>query len=367
MNESEIQHFTKSDTLKTKGIAICLLLFHHAFRTVNHIANANVVIPDFLTAETIASIAYDFRICVWIFAFLSAYGLGKKYLENKRDMSPTLFIYYQYWGLMKPYWFIYILVFILSFFIFTDPLTIYKGNYLHILLDFLGLSDLFTAPMLTSVWWYMSFAQILVLLIPALVLFVDKFGVLSLFIAHFGLLSFGSGFHSDYGGYYSIYLYTVLMAVLCAKYSIFEKLCKRNLLLSILGFVLLPIIFFGCAHLKVYFSGTVISSISTVFSGISAIALCLFVMRYTQVPVVKQVLSFLGKHSGNIFMIHSLILSYYPKIIFVSRSILISFLTLLVISLMCSIVIELIKKVLHYDTFITKISQTFLRKTMTLA
>ena len=72
--------FDKFQSLKAKGIAICLLLFHHLFYSADRIA-ANGVVFRFLEQEQVMSLATGARICVWIFAFLSAYGLTKQYLK----------------------------------------------------------------------------------------------------------------------------------------------------------------------------------------------------------------------------------------------------------------------------------------------
>lgn len=65
--------FTKNKTNVCKGIGILFLLFHHLFRTPTMILNNNV---DFgsMNIDTINIFATSLRVCVWIFAFLSAYG-----------------------------------------------------------------------------------------------------------------------------------------------------------------------------------------------------------------------------------------------------------------------------------------------------
>ncbi|MBS6765015.1 MAG: hypothetical protein KH304_15740, partial [Clostridium sp.] len=115
--------FKRIDTLKVKGIAISLLLFHHLFYSTARI-EANGVVFHLLSQDTVEGLATASRICVWIFAFLSAYGLTSKYI--KEDIKrPTIFIAKSWISLMKSYWFIYIIVFILSFIFFNNPLEIY--------------------------------------------------------------------------------------------------------------------------------------------------------------------------------------------------------------------------------------------------
>lgn len=116
--------FKRIDTLKVKGIAISLLLFHHLFYSTARI-EANGVVFHIFSQDTVEGLATASRICVWIFAFLSAYGLTCKYI--KEDIKrPTIFIAKSWISLMKSYWFIYIIVFILSFIFFNNPLEIYQ-------------------------------------------------------------------------------------------------------------------------------------------------------------------------------------------------------------------------------------------------
>ena len=80
--------FDKSKTLIIKGLAILMLLFHHLF-LVKERLDVNGV--DF-SQETYAHMykyVVQARICVWIFVFLSAYGMAKQI-----DMKGQSFLKY---------------------------------------------------------------------------------------------------------------------------------------------------------------------------------------------------------------------------------------------------------------------------------
>lgn len=355
--------FAKNDTLKVKGIAVCMLLFHHLFRTVERIEAYGLRIPGFLSPELIAFVATASRVCVWIFAFLSAYGLALKYEKVKNKTTYFRFVYHQWWSLMMPFWFIYIVVFVLSFLLFRNPMEVYAGSWLNLPLDFLGLADLFETPMLSSVWWYMCFAQVLVLVLPLLVELVDRTGVCSIAIVYLFLSFFGSGFTSTYGGAYANYIYAILLAILCVKYRLFERFGQiRGKGAALAEGITLLAVFAGGACLKVRMSGTVIERVGTMVSAVSVMALCLFAQKYIRIPWIEKVLAFLGKHSGNIFMIHGLIFVYHPEIVYWSGRVSVSFITLLVISLTASILIEQMKKWLRYDRLMSTVSKSILEK-----
>ena len=78
--------FTKEKTNQCKGVAILFLLFHHLFRTEKIIESHNMQF-FFLDVKTAAIIGSSLRVCVWIFAFLSAYGLSYKYINGSRNNS----------------------------------------------------------------------------------------------------------------------------------------------------------------------------------------------------------------------------------------------------------------------------------------
>lgn len=71
--------------------------------------------------------------------------------------------------------------------------------------------------------------------------------------------------------------------------------------------------------------------------------------------IVEKVLSFLGKHSGNIFMTHALIYTFYPNVVYYTKNVILSWLTLLSISLCLSIVLEKLKELTKYNCLIKNI------------
>ncbi len=70
--------FTKDDTLKVKGVAIILMLFHHCFLNAARYEGQIVSFSPFNEADVNYWCLF-FKICVPIFVFLSAYGITISY------------------------------------------------------------------------------------------------------------------------------------------------------------------------------------------------------------------------------------------------------------------------------------------------
>mgnify|MGYP003302869425 CR=1 FL=1 len=345
--------FTKTDTLKTKGIAMLLLLFHHLFYS-NSVYETRDIDVMFLSRDVVQQIAIGARVCVWIFAFLSAYGLTHSYYEAKANNIDTVTFLKKRWvSLMKPYWFMYIIFFLLSFVLFRNPLEVYQNNIIYLLFDFFAVADFFGTPMLSAVWWYMCFAQVLLFMIPLLAEFCNKFSSASCIIIFIILQYIGSGIHSPYGGMYTNYLLAIVLAVVCARNKkLLGGVKTKSFMLQILEIVGLILLICGCIYIKNIYGADDTVKITTLLSGIAVLALCTLVHKYITNSFIEKILVFLGNHSGNIFMMHWFIYAYYPDVIYYSKNVIISWLCLLAISVIVSMLIEKVKELVRYNKFI---------------
>ena len=91
--------FTKEKTNVCKGVGILLLMFHHMF--INKWSLNNLIFW-FDNPEVVEQYAKGMRVCVWLFAFLSAYGLTIKYSKISKDKR-VWFVPRQWLSLMKPF------------------------------------------------------------------------------------------------------------------------------------------------------------------------------------------------------------------------------------------------------------------------
>lgn len=350
--------FSKDETAKIKGIAILLLLFHHLFYNLDHVEKSQMQFLFFDPAD-IQPFAIAARICVWVFVFLSAYGLTCSYMSSMSNKKGKLqFIILKWLSLMKTYWFVFIIVLLLFSLTIRNPYPYYENSAPRLILDFLGWSDFFGTPMLSAVWWYMCLAQILVVLIPAAFVLCDKLGWSSYIVVFLVLQYLPEGISSQYGGKYSNYFLVIILAVLCAKKQVFNRILQKstskskNLLEFIVAFGMIILLL----YFKLKFTDMDKWQLNSVISSIAAFLICYVGSKYCTGKFITFILKFLGKHSGNIFMFHASVYTFWPQLVYWSKNAIISYLTLLIISILFSIVIEYIKKVIHYNELFSHIS-----------
>lgn len=337
------------ESTKVKGLAVLLLLFHHLFYPATRMEE-NQMVFYLLPEQVVQNAALAARVCVWMFAFLSAFGLTRKYMElaSPRQAGEIgTFLRRRWISLMKPYWFVFVLLFLASFILFQNPLEVYQRNPVYIFLGFFALSDLFGTPTLCGIWWYMCFAQILLFFLPVCAELCHKFGWSTLILGYLSIQYLGEGIRSPYGGTYLGYLLVILLGVLCAQGQVFERIGQTvgrgwRRYLAGTGAVALAI---GClcAHLATDSGGQ-----AKVFMTVAACLLSLSVYLLVIGQTASRILFCLGRYSGTIFLVHGFSYLHYPQLIYWSHNVPLTYLTLLAISLLLSIGIEKLQQLLRY-------------------
>lgn len=359
-----MESFTKKHSQLIKGAAICLLLYHHLFGTEQDIVE-NGLRLRFLSVHQMANTGAAARICVYLFAFVSAYGwtvlYGKEVIRGTAASSDAPgktreFLKDRWLRLMCPFWSCYAFSFLLSIFIFTYALRRYVPcPVLYAALDFLGIGDLFGTPMLAGIWWYMCFAQIALLLIPVLVKGVDDLGYAILPLVYLLIRFSGEGIVSRYGGAYYQYAVVLALGVLAARKDMFgciqeglTKAAQGNFILRFLsrGFFLICL----CVGLLILFLDHKYIAPEDpyrLFGAVCAAAAFLLILSVRfmpRIPWVDRTLLFFGKHSGNLFLLHGFLLVRFQHALYASGSPLISWCTLMGGSLVMSFMLEAFRK-----------------------
>jgi peptidoglycan/LPS O-acetylase OafA/YrhL len=111
-------------------------------------------------------------------------------------------------------------------------------------------------------------------------------------------------------------------------------------------FLVLPITIVLCCLLVFVRMNKIIPYFTGIsVDGILAVAISvLIILLLRNVPILSASLSFLGKHSANIYMVHTFLFSYWlSEFIYAPKYAVLIFLLLLVCSLLISIVLEFIK------------------------
>lgn len=354
--------FSKESTLNVKGIAILLLMFHHLFLNESRVMAYGTDF-SFVSYDIIHTMAVLARVCVWIFVFLSAYGLSVQF-QKRGSQTVTQYVAKRWFLLMKSFWPMYV-VGALIYVVFGKQSIVagYEGNMLYMLFDFFGWADFFRTPMLASVWWYMCMAQVIVIFVPLIYYACEKLGGSIVPIVFVLLQYIQGGIQSTTGGSYARYLMAVVLGCLLVKYDVLNKLLSR----SISGarkvtegvLIILFIIF-------LLYSGRMLSGVDKwnlrgVIYAFAAASISYFVAMYLDYKVFNTVFGFLGKYSGNIFMSHTFIYRFIPDLVYWSKEPVLQYLSLLIVSLLIAMLAEWIKGITKYNELEQKLIAIYRR------
>lgn len=369
MSEERIEYFSKSDSQMLKGIGIILMICYHLFRDAESCFSGKVV--DFFPFSFEQGIAINdsFRICVSLFVFVTGFGLFKSF-EKFSQCKNEKWVAQRLIKTMNGFYFIYLLLVPIFQIVDKFPENIYckDGNIrgiVYALIDFLGLSNLFSTPSLQGAWWYMSAAIIFIVITPILYKIIDRVGFTTVFV--FVIIIpriFKLGYLTGCNVY--TFLPIFLVGMLFAKYDIFRKInesnpFRKNTATKILEFIFIAALVFLSALCA---NRVPREKLWELHFCIVPIFVIVFSVNYvSKIKFIKKILVFFGKYSMNMFLVHSFIrVNYFYDFTYSFKYAIVIAVVLIGLSLFVSIVIELMKKVIGYnklvDKVILKIAQT---------
>ena len=338
---------TKSDSLIIKGVAICFMLWHHLFFTFS----------DY--GEWVQNTAYLGKVCVAMFLFVSAYGLTIQYskLKSIKYKLPGFVDTIKFQGkrLLKlyiNYWFVFLLFVPIGIFFFYRSLQISYGDHVNyfksVVIDLLGMQG-FQSYNIT--WWFYQLIIILYLIFPLLYIAVKKMNLLILVFCFLIL-----GVHICSIPIVRYWLFPFVLGISCAM--------NRDKISSFLNRTDWKILFI--CNLCLLFSVAFLRLEEWRFGGIGmdgffTLTLILFIkIAVHKVNIISLVFDYLGKHSMNIFLIHTFIFNYfYSAFIYSFKYPFLIFIVLIACSLVISILIEYCKKIIRIYALENKIIQLF--------
>lgn len=355
---------SKTDSLCLKGIAIIILIYHHCFASANRFEGYTVDFFPF-SQDAVIDFSYYCKICVAIFAFITGYGLYFSASKNKLDAkSCAKWTSSRLIKTMGGFWIVYLITLILTevFAGFATERYCEDGmirGAVYGVIDFMGLANAFDTPTLCATWWYMSAAIFFILAIPFLVKFSNKFG----FFVTIALLAFiprvlQIGFPGTTNGY--SFVTALILGMAFAKYGLFEKLAdlkwakneKADMALKflpVLALVAVSIIVYNRVPIKDFWE--------LHYAIIPMIFIYFCKVYIVRIPVVKQVLAFFGKHSMNIFLVHTFFrYTFFMDFTYSFEKFWLIALVLFGVSLGVSIVLEAFKKLIRYNKLIKSFS-----------
>lgn len=356
--------FNKSDSQAMKGIAILMMLFHHCYYTKDRFEQYDVDFFPFGMTAAMDAAAF-FKICVAIYVFISGYGImvsiqkcsGSRLAERKN-------IAVRYISLMMGYWFVYALSLIAAAIIKPSMFGVYNvrdnvGDYtLNLLLDALGLANLFGTPTMNSTWWYMSFALIIVAIVPIFIEIYKRYGAISLLVICFFLRYAYTRENFDMTRYFTI----LALGIICADRNYLGRIKQKKWVKSgffdyLFKLIVYSVIFWLMYYIRI--RDRIDGNITEVRDGI--VPLYVIFYSYTilfPIKPLKKFLRFMGRHSMNIFLTHTFIqLYFFGDFIYSFKNAYLITLVLWATSLALALAISGLQKLVRFDNLTAKLRQ----------
>ena len=348
MNDS----YTKKDSNQLKGIAIGLVLAHHLFlkRSVLTEFGTTSLLFDIDTLHKLANYS---KVSVALFVFVTAYAYMVNTKGRQMSLKETEATSLKRWiSFMIPFWLVFVIMQLICNISGVRSYCDVYGNValkssVNFIIDGLGLANCFDTPTLNPTWWYMSLAILLAFAMPVIGKASERFGI-PLLIAAVMIIKF-----YKIGNYWT-YIAVAILAVVLQTHDFFgfmKKLSEKKTVYSLLVLVAVIVFILGAYYTHNSFrKWNVITFVISVPAF--TVLQCLYVSRIKPLAII---LEFLGKHSMNIFLIHTFLFKYFfREFIYQFKYTLLIWLALICASLICSILIKLVYNLLKLDALKTK-------------
>ncbi len=326
---------TKTDTAVVKGIAILAMLMHHVFES--------------LTSEgvVIAQLQSIGKVCVALFVLLSGYGLSVGY---QRLTPPHHLWESAAWLVVRRllkfyvnYWCIFLIFVPIGILFFHRPLDAGYWEGVNVIKSFvwdvLGVAG-FQSYNIT--WWFNKLILTLYILSPIVFIFTKQFPIASVlfvfFMQRFKML----------GGTYflDLYLMPFVLGFVWAQKA--EQIQNEFTRFSPkVGFIAAFLLLVATAYLRQ--RGILLSPLE--WDTCLAVAIALFVIMCKPYRWgLDTILAFLGKHSINIYMMHTFVYYYFwHEEIFSIGDPWLILLAVTAITLSFSVLLEVVKKKIRLE------------------
>lgn len=373
--------FTKEHTMQMKGIAIIILLFHHCFLNAQRWATVPYeklattkgwgYYPISFTpfsSHTIQYLASFSKICVAMFVFMTGYGMWVSYESQKKKTTMSNYIKKRMVTLMTGF---------LIIFVVTEILAIPTGRFIEVyghdfrsvvymIIDALGLAKLLGTPLFCLTWWYMSLAIVLIMIFPFVHSIMEKYQWVVVVASIIVPRACGFGQSTDLFRYLLAYTLGMYFAQHDLLARIKEKFMEQNVAGKLLSLIVSLI---GLAVIiKCRQNAWIGWKYLDFWDGFAA--MYVIVNSYIYILNGKWIvkgLGFLGKHSMNIFLIHSFYRDvFFHEFTYSFYYAWLDYIVLMAISLVTSIVLEWFKKLIRYEKFIEWVKRLVTKEGVTV-
>ncbi|OOM16558.1 acyltransferase family protein [Clostridium saccharobutylicum] len=337
--------FTRDDTSIAKGIAIICMFIHHLFTFPNRIKGSSEFISLFQFNGN--NIEYWFgqygRICVAMFLFFSGFGIYKQFTKNNADVSSNVFKRLK--NLYVNYWTVFIIFIPISFF------TGYREfNLAEFFDNFIGYRSTYDGE-----WWFFELYVLVIATFPITVKLIKNSSVSSFFkIMVLAVLSrtvyvslkdvplFNTFAGTIFYGELNLlltWLPCFLMGVTFAKFDLFPKISQKfkdNKLDNIFVYLLICLVL-----MYIRFRNDDVID----FDYLIAPLYILCSVSIVKILKLNKIFIYLGKHSSNMWLVHSFFCyQYFQWWVYLPKISIFVLLWLTIITIATSIAIEFIKK-----------------------
>lgn len=373
--------FTKEHTMQMKGIAIIILLFHHCFLNAQRWATVPyeklattkgwgyypISFAPF-SSHTIQYLASFSKICVAMFVFMTGYGMWVSYESQKKKTTMSNYIKKRMVTLMTGF---------LIIFAVTEILSIPTGRFIEVyghdfrsviymIIDALGLAKLLGTPLFCLTWWYMSLAIVLIMIFPFVHSMMEKYQWIVVVASIIVPRACGFGQSTDLFRYLLAYTLGMYFAQHDLLARIKEKFMEQNMAGKLLSLIVSLI---GLAVIiKCRQNAWIGWKYLDFWDGFAA--MYVIVLSYIYILNGKWIvkgLGFLGKHSMNIFLIHSFYRDvFFHEFTYSFYYAWLDYIVLMAISLVTSMVLEWFKKLIRYEKFIDWVKRLVTKEGVTV-
>lgn len=177
------------------------------------------------------------------------------------------------------------------------------------IIDFLGMANFFGTPTLNATWWYMSFAVLLIFVVPVLCFAVKTYGKIIVIVLSV-LLPLSAG--ANLGMPIWTYLFTIVLGIISAESSWFEKIRENIMLIWYRKFIIVSLAFVLCILIIWARIHTFSMSMIIIYDALFTLLLAFVsIFLLNKIPLIRNMLISIGKYSMNMFLIHTFIKAYY--------------------------------------------------------
>lgn len=324
--------FRGGNTQIAKGVAVLLLLWHH-------------LLFGKLSESPVPSgfgvlMAFYGKVCVAIFLVLSGYGLWMSY--NKKRPNYYKFMTTKIPGLMMPYWICFVVFGILGAAFFNRGIEfLYGGSILRMLKEFAGFGQYFNQYFyqfsgdgtMNHAWWFISLILLFYALFPAMFEMLEKLPTVFISLTFAAVMWKNTYFVVDW-------IFPFCIGMVIAKYDLFVKVKEWKNLGTRL--VIEVALLAGVMYLRYLMTMQTVYSVYKTDGFMAILIIQIMFELFEYLGPCNKVLEFLGKHSYNIYLTHSFIMSYFFWDFVYSLPSIAGYFVVLFGSIICSFVVNFI-------------------------